>query len=258
MALPAERILHSIHLFRKERVLLDADLATLYGVETRVLIQAVKRNSQRFPVDFMLQLDEDEWADLKSQSVISSSWGGRRTAPYAFTELGVAMLSSVVRVPNKTPTGPRENQAGCTARKGPQGDVVHRSRALTPRGARLAFSLRARAGGRRDAASRSSRVVPATRLLAFLASLARRPSRSPVGGSLGTLNSERAIQVNISIMRAFTLLRTMLTTHADLARKLEALERKYDGQFRVVFEAIRDLMEPPLPAKKPIGFRPKK
>lgn len=167
MALPAERILHAIHLFRKERVLLDADLATLYGVETRVLIQAVKRNIQRFPADFMFQLSEDEWADLKSHSVISSSWGGRRTAPYAFTELGVAMLSSV-------------------------------------------------------------------------------------------LNSERAIQVNISIMRAFTLLRTMLATHADLARKLEALERKYDGQFRVVFEAIRDLMEPPLPAKKPIGFRPKK
>ncbi|MBI1751196.1 MAG: ORF6N domain-containing protein [Acidobacteria bacterium] len=150
-----------------ERVMLDADLATLYGVETRVLIQAVKRNLERFPSDFMFQITDQEWTDLKSQSVISSSWGGRRTAPYAFTELGVAMLSSV-------------------------------------------------------------------------------------------LNSERAIQANISIMRAFTQLRGMLTAHADLARKMESLERKYDGQFRVVFEAIRELMTPPTPAKKPIGFRPKR
>ena len=164
---PAERILHSIHVFRNERVLLDADLATLYSVETRVLVQAVKRNIQRFPSDFMFQLTEREWADLKSQSVIPSPWGGRRTAPYAFTELGVAMLSSV-------------------------------------------------------------------------------------------LNSERAIQANILIMRAFTQLRTMLASHADLARKLESLECKYDGQFRVVFEAIRDLMTPPTPIKQPIGFRPKK
>ena len=167
MAVPTERILHSIQIFRGERVLLDVDLTTLYGVETRALIQAVKRNIERFPGDFMFQLTEEEWTDLKSQSVIPSSWGGRRTAPYAFTELGVAMLSSV-------------------------------------------------------------------------------------------LNSERAIQANISIMRAFTLLRSMLASHADLARKLETLERKYDGQFRVVFEAIRDLMEPPVPAKKPIGFHPKK
>lgn len=167
MALPAERILHSVHGFRGERVMLDADLATLYGVETRVLIQAVKRNIQRFPADFMFQLSQNEWADLKSQSVIPSPWGGRRTAPYAFTEHGIAMLSSI-------------------------------------------------------------------------------------------LNSEQAIAVNIEIMRAFTRLRTMLASHADLARKLESLERKYDGQFRVVFEAIRDLMEPPVPAKKPIGFRSKK
>jgi hypothetical protein len=166
-AVPAERILHSIQVFRGERVLLDADLAILYGVETRVLVQAVKRNLERFPGDFMFQLTGSEWGNLKSQSVISSAWGGRRSVPYAFTELGVAMLSSV-------------------------------------------------------------------------------------------LNSERAIQVNISIMRAFTLLRSMLASHADLARKLENLEHKYDGQFRVVFEAIRDLMTPPTPTKKPIGFRPKK
>lgn len=167
MALPSERIQHSIHLFRGERVLLDADLAVLYGVETRTLVQAVKRNAPRFPGDFMFQRTEQEWVDLKSQSVVSSPWGGRRTAPYAFTELGVSMLSSV-------------------------------------------------------------------------------------------LSSERAIQVNISIMRAFTQLRGMLASHADLARKMEALERKYDGQFRVVFEAIRDLMGPPVPAKKPIGFRQKR
>jgi hypothetical protein len=166
-AVPAERILHAIHVFRGERVLLDADLATLYGVETRVLVQAVKRNMERFPGDFMFQLTQQEWTNLKSQFVISSAWGGRRSVPYAFTELGVAILSSV-------------------------------------------------------------------------------------------LNSERAIQVNISIMRAFTLLRSMLASHADLARKLENLERKYDGQFRVIFDAIRDLMTPATSTKQPIGFRPKK
>ena len=166
-ALPAERILHAILVLRSERVLLDSDLAALYGVETRLLIQAVKRNAERFPDDFMFQLTPQEWTNLKSQSVIPSSWGGRRTAPYAFTELGVAMLSSV-------------------------------------------------------------------------------------------LNSERAIQANIAIMRAFTQLRGMLAVHSDLARQLEALEKKYDGQFRVVFQAIRDLMEPPPIPKKPIGFRPKK
>ena len=164
---PAERILHAILVLRGERVLLDSDLAALYGVETRALVQAVKRNVARFPDDFMFQLGAGEWADLKSQSVISSSWGGRRIPPYAFTELGVAMLSSV-------------------------------------------------------------------------------------------LNSERAIQANIAIMRAFTQLRGMMAAHTDLARKLEALEKKYDGQFRVVFQALRDLMEPPLPPKKPIGFQPKR
>lgn len=167
MGLPADRILSAILVVRGERVMLDADLATLYGVETRALVQAVKRNADRFPDDFMFQLTAQEWTDLKSQSVISSSWGGRRTPPHAFTELGVAMLSSV-------------------------------------------------------------------------------------------LNSERAIHANIAIMRAFTQLRSMLAAHSDLARKLEVLERKYDGQFRVVFQALRDLMEPPLPPKKPIGFHPKR
>jgi hypothetical protein len=165
MNVPAEVILASIHLFRGEKVLLDADLAVLYGVETGALVRAVKRNITRFPVDFMFQLDEAEWADLRSQSGISSSWGGRRYAPFAFTEQGVAMLSSV-------------------------------------------------------------------------------------------LHSEQAIQVNIAIMRAFTQLRRMLATHADLARKLEALETKYDSQFRAIFDAIRELMKPtPQPKKSPIGFK---
>lgn len=167
MPLPLERILAAIHLIRGEKVMLDSDLAALYGVETGALVRAVKRNLARFPADFMFQLNEAEWADLRSQSGISSSWGGRRYAPFAFTEKGVAMLSSVLR-------------------------------------------------------------------------------------------SERAIQVNITIMRAFTQLRRMLATHADLARKLEALEKKYDSQFRAVFDAIRDLMEPPPKAKKPpIGFKPR-
>jgi len=167
MAVPAERILASIHLIRGEKVLLDSDLAALYGVETGALVRAVKRNLSRFPVDFMFQLTEAEWAHLRSQSGISSSWGGRRFAPFAFTEQGVAMLSSVLR-------------------------------------------------------------------------------------------SEQAIHVNIAIMRAFTQLRGMLATHADLARKIEALEKNYDHQFRAVFEAIKQLMEPlPKVRKNPIGFKPR-
>jgi len=84
-----------IHSVRDQQIMLDFDLAELYEVETRALNQAVKRNSERFPEDFMFQLDVDEWSDLKSQSVMSS-WGGRRTPPYAFTEQGVSMLSSVL------------------------------------------------------------------------------------------------------------------------------------------------------------------
>lgn len=168
MPLPVERILNSILVRRGEKVLLDADLAGLYGVETKVLLQAVRRNFERFPEDFLFQLTGVEWLNLKSQFVTSSSWGGRRTAPYAFTEQGVAMLSSVLR-------------------------------------------------------------------------------------------SDRAIQVNIEIMRAFVQLKRMLATHADLARKIESLERKYDAQFRGVFDAIRELMAPQVNSKKqPIGFKVKK
>jgi len=96
--IPQERIERHILLIRGEKVMLDADLAELYGVATKVLIQAVKRNMERFPDDFMFQLDRQEFDNLRSQIVTSSSaWGGRRYRPYAFTEQGVAMLSSVLR-----------------------------------------------------------------------------------------------------------------------------------------------------------------
>ena len=162
---PPERIERSILLIRSRKVMLSTDLAELYQVEARVLVQAVKRNIARFPQDFMFQLTEEEFSNLKSQIVISS-WGGlRRAAPYAFTEQGVAMLSSVLR-------------------------------------------------------------------------------------------SKRAIQVNIEIMRTFVRLRRILASHAELARKLDALEKKYDAQFKIVFDAIRQLMAPPEPEppKRRIGF----
>ncbi len=164
--LPAEVIEKKIYVLRNQKVMLSSDLAELYQVEPRALIQAVKRNIDRFPEDFMFQLEQEEFANLKSQIVISS-WGGlRRAAPYAFTEQGVAMLSSVLR-------------------------------------------------------------------------------------------SKRAVQVNIEIMRAFVRLRRMLTSHTELARKLEILEKKYDAQFRVVFDALRQLMAPTAPPRKQIGFEVK-
>jgi len=150
--LPMERITGKIYLIRKQKVMLDMDLAELYGVETRTLVQAIKRNIDRFPSDFMFQVSKEEFASLRSQFVISKGKGGRRYPPYAFTEQGVAMLSSV-------------------------------------------------------------------------------------------LNSKRAIQVNIQIMRAFTQLRQMLLTHKDLKKKIEAMEKKYDKQFKIVFEAIKQLLE---------------
>jgi len=147
--------------------MLDTDLAVLYGVETRVLVQAVKRNSNRFPTDFMFQLSDEEADLLRSQIVISKNRrGGRRYLPYVFTEQGVAMLSSV-------------------------------------------------------------------------------------------LNSERAVEINIEIMRAFVRLREMILSNKDLARKLDALERKFeshDVHIRSLFEAIRQLMAPPEPKKRRIGF----
>ena len=149
--------------------------------------------AERFPDDFMFQLTPDEWTNLKSQTVISSSWGGRRTAPYAFTELGVAMLSSFLNSERAI----QANIAGTTP-------ISDSARALSSR------------------------------------------SRPWGGRGWGP------------VMRAFTQLRGMLAVHSDLARQLEALEKKYDGQFRVVFQALRDLMEPPPIPKKPIGFHPKK
>ena len=160
-----ERIESQILLMRGQKVMLSTHLAELYEVEPRALVQAVTRIIARFPDDFMFQLSAEEFADLKSQTVISS-WGGSRTAPYAFTEQGVAMLSSVLR-------------------------------------------------------------------------------------------SERAIHVNVEIMRAFVRLRQMLASNAELARKLATLEKKYDAQFKIVFDAIRELMTPADPKKKrPIGFAP--
>ena len=143
--------------------MLSTHLAELYEVEPRALVQAVKRNIERFPPDFMFQLSKVEFENLKSQ-IVTSNWGGlRRAAPYAFTEQGVAMLSSV-------------------------------------------------------------------------------------------LNSRRAVQVNIEIMRAFVRLREIMATHKDLVRRLNEMEKKYDAQFRVVFDAIRELMAPADPKKRKIGF----
>ncbi len=163
LTIPAERIERRILLIRGEKVMLSTDLAELYEVAPRVLVQAVMRNRQRFPEDFMFQLTKEEYAKLKSQFVISSWGGARRAAPYAFTEQGVAMLSSVLR-------------------------------------------------------------------------------------------SRRAVQVNIAIMRAFVKLREMLASHRGLARRLDEMEKKYDAQFKVVFDAIRELMKPPEKPSRKIGF----
>lgn len=93
--LTEERVLQLIHKIRNQKVMLDSDLAEMYGVPTKRLNEQVKRNSDRFPIDFMFQLNEEEWQNLKSQNA-TSSWGGRRTLPYVFTEQGVSMLSSVL------------------------------------------------------------------------------------------------------------------------------------------------------------------
>jgi len=176
--MPAERIEKHIFLLRGQKVMLSTDLAELYQVEPRVLTQAVKRNIERFPSDFMFQLTWEEVSFLISQSVIlkGSVFSGSRSQsvilkkgqnikylPYAFTEQGVAMLSSILR-------------------------------------------------------------------------------------------SKRAVQVNIEVMRAFVRLREMIASHKDLAQKLEAMEKKYDAQFKVVFDAIRQLMTPPEPKRRKIGF----
>ncbi len=168
VVIPTERITQAILLIRGQKVMLDGDLAELYEVEIRALNQAVKRNIERFPEDFMFQLTAEEAARLRSQFVTLKAGRGehRKYLPHAFTEQGVAMLSSVLR-------------------------------------------------------------------------------------------SQRAIHVNIEIMRAFVRLREMLASNAELARKLAALERKYDAQFKVVFDAIRELMAPPESKRRRIGFQVK-
>ena len=172
--IPNDRIEAKIFFIRSKKVMFDSDLAVLYGVETKVLNQAVKRNRKRFPGDFMFQLNNQEikiWKyqngipNLRSQFVTSSSGhGGRRYAPLVFTEQGVAMLSSV-------------------------------------------------------------------------------------------LNSERAIQVNIQIMRTFTKIREMLVSNKDLRQKIEAMEKKYDKKFSKVFEAIGKLLDKDAKPLSKIGFR---
>jgi len=163
---PVEAIERKIYLIRGQKVMLSTDLATLYGVEARALNQAVKRNIARFPEDFMFQLNSSEGEWLVSQNVIPHKKYLGGYLPYAFTEQGVAMLSSI-------------------------------------------------------------------------------------------LKSERAVQVNIAIMRAFVKLREILSTHKELAHKLAEHERKiekHDGEIKVIFDAIRGLMTPPQPKKKKIGF----
>jgi hypothetical protein len=159
----AERIRQTIFLIRGQKVILDVHLADLYEVETRALIQAVTRNRTRFPRDFMFRLTKREFASLRSQIVISNIRGGRRSAPYAFTEHGVAMLSSVLR-------------------------------------------------------------------------------------------SNRAISVNIEIVRAFVHLRQIISEHADLAKRIDELEELYDGKSQIVFDAIRGLIQQPAKEKKRIGY----
>ncbi len=162
-SLVREQISQSILLIRTQRVIADYDLAALYEVPTKVLLQAVKRNCGRFPADFMFQLSAREFRNLRSQIVTSSLWGGRRTAPYVFTEQGVAMLSSVLR-------------------------------------------------------------------------------------------SRRAIAVNIEIMRAFVRLRRLVVQYKQLGRRIDALEQRTDGQFQIVFDAIRALINPEVKPKRRIGY----
>lgn len=164
-ALAASAINEQIYFVRSTRVMLDSDLARLYGVSTSRLNEAVQRNRDRFPKDFMFQLNKRDLQVLRSQFAISKSSGsgGRRFLPYAFTEHGIAMLSSV-------------------------------------------------------------------------------------------LHSNRAVQVNIAIMRAFVQLRRMLATHEDLRRKIAEMEKRYDSKFHAVFATLRQMLETPIPPKRQIGF----
>jgi hypothetical protein len=163
---PIERIERSILLLRGEKVMLDSDLAEIYGVETKALNQAVKRNASRFPEDFMYQLTEAEKSEVVTNCDHLARIRFSPHLPYAFTEHGALMLANV-------------------------------------------------------------------------------------------LNSERAAQTSVLVVRAFVRLRQLLSSNAELARKLESLEKKYDAQFKVVFDAIRQLMSPPARPKREIGFHVK-
>lgn len=165
-ALPEEVVQNKIFIIRNKKVMLDRDLAALYGVETRTLNQAVKRHLERFPEDFMFQLTLEETNFSRSHFVTLKRGQNIKYLPYAFTEHGILMLSSV-------------------------------------------------------------------------------------------LNSRRAIQVNIQIMRTFAKLRELMASHTELRNKIEEMEKKYDYQFRAVFDAIKHLLEPPEKQKKPIGFHAK-
>jgi hypothetical protein len=158
------RVQQVIQTVRGHNVLLDGDLASLYGVDTKALLRAVRRNIERFPPDFMIQLTHTEFESLRYQSGTSKGRGGRRYLPYAFTEQGVAMLSSV-------------------------------------------------------------------------------------------LNSPRAIAANIAIMRAFVDMRQAVAVHRQLSRRIDSLERRYDGRFQSVFRAIKRLLQPAKSPKRRIGFR---
>ena len=162
--IPQEQIEKAVLVIRDHRVLLDSDLARIYGVSTKQLNQQVKRNIQRFPEDFMFQLTEIENESLRSQFSTSISYGGRRTCPYVFTEHGTVMLASI-------------------------------------------------------------------------------------------LNSSVAVNASIQVVRAFISLRKMLSSQVELARKLDFLERKYDHQFKVVFDAIRELTLIPDRPRKRIGIK---
>jgi len=164
--IPVENIVNRIYVFRGIRVMLDRDLAELYQVETRRLNEQVKRNLNRFPSDFMFQLNNEEFSSLMSQNATSSR-GGIRKHPYVFTEHGILMLSNV-------------------------------------------------------------------------------------------LNSERAVDVSIQIIRAFSKLREMLSAHEDIKKKIESMEKKYDSQFKIVFDAIRELITEELKPERKIGFERKK
>jgi ORF6N domain-containing protein len=180
IVLKPENVAKLVFFIRGEKVMLDVDLAKLYGVTTKALNQAMRRNKRRFPEDFAFRLSREEFDSMRSQivttskdrpgiwsQIVTTSQRYRRSdsLPVAFTEQGVAMLSSVLR-------------------------------------------------------------------------------------------SSRAVEVNIAIMRTFVQLRRLMDTNRDLARKIDALERKYDEQFSVVFAAIKELIAPPPPLRKTIGFHP--